>query len=43
MESATKAHNPAVGDQDPNVTAGNRNELAHQGKVVILRGVSYLT
>lgn len=42
-ESATGTRDPAVGDQNPNVTAGNRNELAHQGKVVTLQSVSYLT
>ena len=42
-EYATKANDPAVGNQDSNVTVGNHNELAHHGKVVALRGVSYLT
>ena len=42
-EPVTVAHDPAVGVQNSNVNAGYRNELAHLGKVVILRGVSYLT
>ena len=41
--SATEAHDPMVGDQNSNVTAGGHDELAHQGKVVTLQGVSYLT
>jgi len=42
-ESATGTRDPVVEDQTSNVTTGNRNELAHQGKVVTLQGVSYLT
>ena len=41
--SATEAHDPMVRDQNSNVAAGGHNELAHQGKVVTLQGVSYLT
>jgi len=29
-----------VGDQNPMMATGNRSELAHQEKVVVLRGVS---
>ena len=42
-ESSTKTNNPAVGTPDSNASVGSHNELAHQGKVVFLRGVSYLT
>ena len=42
-ESTTKTHDPSVGNRNSDVTAGNRSELSHQGKVVALRGVSYLT
>ena len=42
-ESSAKTNNPAIGTQDPDATAGSHNELAHRGKVVFLRGVSYLT
>ena len=41
--SATEVHDPMVGDQNLNVTVGGHDELAHQGKVVTLQGVSYLT
>ena len=42
--SATKTHDPPVGNQNLNVTVGNRrNELTRQGNVVTLRCVSYLT
>jgi len=43
VESVTGTRDPAVGDQNPNATAGNRDELDHQGKVALLEGVSYLT
>jgi hypothetical protein len=43
VESPTKTHEPAAENQNSNATVGNRNELAHKGKVVALRGVSYLT
>ena len=43
VEYPTKTHDPAVENQTSNATVGNRNELTHQGKVVALRGVSYLT
>ena len=42
-ESATGNHDPAGKNQNSNVNTGNRSELAHQGKVVTLQGVSYLT
>lgn len=42
-EPATKTDNPVFGTKNANTATGNRNELAHQGKVILLRGVSYLT
>ena len=43
VESATETQDPPVGKRNFNMTAGNRSELSHQGRVVALRGVSYLT
>ena len=43
LEDDDEAAESAVGDQNLNVTTSNPNELANQGKVVTLRGVSYLT
>ena len=40
---ATKTNNPVFGTQNSNAVAGNHNELAHQGKVVLLRGISFIT
>ena len=42
-EPAMKANNPVFGTENSNTAAGNHNELAHQGNVVLLRGFSYLT
>ena len=43
VEPATRIHKSAGEGQNSSVTKGFRNELNHQGKVVVLRGVSYLT
>ena len=45
VEPAAKTHRAAVENQDSSaaVIDGSRNELDHRGKVVILRGVPYLT
>ena len=42
-EPATRIHNSTRESQNSSVAKGFRNELNHQGKVVVLRGVSYLT
>ena len=42
-EPVTKVHNSAREGQNSSVAGGFCGELSHQGNVVILRGVSYLT
>jgi hypothetical protein len=42
-EPVPKIHDSAMDGQTSNVARKFRNELNHQGKVVVLRGVSYLT
>jgi hypothetical protein len=42
-EPTTKVHIPAIETKCPSVTGEFRNELSNQGKVVVLRDISYLT
>ena len=42
-EPVTRTHNSTRESQNSSVVKGFRNELNRQGKVVVLRGVSYLT
>ena len=42
-EPVTRIHNSTRRSQISSVAKGFRDELNHQGKVVVLRGTSYLT